>query len=113
MNSKTKKALEESIAKWERNATVENPDDYTLGVSSCPLCILFWHKQCTFCPVKEYTGRTKCNDTPYEFAEDTWCKWDIAYNDETADEVEKENLKLAAQEAAKTEADFLKSLREE
>lgn len=62
MNAKTLKALKGSITKWERIAERRGVD---LGPDNCPLCKLFYKKECVGCPVMEKTGRAQCYSTPY------------------------------------------------
>lgn len=35
------------------------------GVSVCTLCVLFWEKGCTRCPIFRYSNAVKCINTPY------------------------------------------------
>jgi len=96
MDKKTKQALEGSIAKWEAIVAGTGEDQ---GVCNCPLCRLFFGKDCVGCPVMERTGRWCCRGSPYD-------AWSTLHDEEMPDE------KRVA-EAAKTELEFLKSLREE
>ena len=91
MNSETLTALRESIAKWERNAAVENIEDTRTGPNDCPLCKLFLWDFCSGCPVSERTRQHSCIATPYHDV--------MASHDMTA-------FKLHAQ----AEVAFLKSL---
>lgn len=100
MDEKTLTALKQSIEKWERNAIAETPDDYTKGVSSCPLCQLFWERDCVGCPVMDRTGNEFCIGSPYD--EEAHEDWFSAPEDES--------LRNAAHAAARAEAAFLRSL---
>ena len=96
MGAKTLEALKGSIAKWERNSRVRNPENFLLGRTDCPLCNLFWKGGCERCPVFE-RGHFQCEETPFDEA----CKghdfWD------------RDNGK-SARTAAREEVAFLKSL---
>lgn len=92
MSPETREALEGSIAKWEAIVAGTGEDE---GSENCPLCHKF-HRgghlhYCRGCPVREVTGRTLCDGTPYI---------DYAQDDEDGG--------IAA---AKAELEFLKSLR--
>lgn len=97
-------ALEASIEKWERNARVDHPDDVKLGLTTCPLCRLFWGDDCESCPIAAHTGQIFCEDTPYERADIAAGRWE--------DCPDSEALREAFREAAEEEVAFLKSLRE-
>ena len=73
MDAHTLKALKASIAKWERNALVEDTEDAMMGVKSCPLCVLFHHNECHGCPVFAADNRHfRCGFTPYDDAEEAF-----------------------------------------
>lgn len=58
-----KKALLGSIKKWEKIVKGEQQDK---GKANCPCCEAFWvYKECTECPVRLFTGKWGCIDTPY------------------------------------------------
>lgn len=97
-------ALEASIEKWERNARADHPDEVELGPKTCPLCQLFWEDDCVDCPVAASTRLQFCEDTPYEWCEDSAERWEN-YPDS-------KDLREAFREAAEEEVAFLKSLRE-
>lgn len=97
-------ALEASIEKWEQNARADHPDDVKLGLTTCPLCQLFWKDDCVDCPVAASTGLQFCEDTPYAWCDEYAGRWE--------DSPDSENLREAFQEAAEEEVAFLKSLRE-
>ena len=61
-------ALEKSIEKWRKKATVADVEDARLGVNDCPLCTLFYNRGCRGCPVWARTGRHGCSETPYDAA---------------------------------------------
>lgn len=62
MNTEARKALEGSIAKWER---IVNGTGVDKGHENCPLCREFYGHGCRGCPVQEHTGRMECGGTPY------------------------------------------------
>jgi hypothetical protein len=62
MNRQTLKALKGSIKKWELIVRGESVDK---GIRNCPLCELFWKKDCKGCPVSDKTGDVYCNGSPY------------------------------------------------
>lgn len=99
MDATTREALEQSIAKWWRNAEVTDLRDARLGPTDCPLCMLFWRSEnrvndCRGCPVYAQTATKYCGDTPFERAE-------AADNENDLD---------VFREAAADEARFLASL---
>ena len=106
MNDETLKALQESIAKWERNARVRKPESYRLDSTDCPLCDLFWSDSsataCVGCPVGQRSGLRYCQNTPYRDAHEAWDIW----------RRDPENVASAraARKAARDEVAFLKSL---
>jgi len=71
MDARTLEALQASIAKWEKNATVEDTEDARLGVSSCPLCQVFYGDRCAGCPVYAF-DHFRCDGTPYDAAENAY-----------------------------------------
>lgn len=99
MDAKTLEALKASIAKWERNAKAEYPEEYNTSAFDCPLCQLFlgYRDACRGCPVASATGLTHCNMTPYKAATEAALQWD-------KDDGE------AARDVALGEVAFLKSL---
>jgi hypothetical protein len=108
MDDRTLEALKASIAKWERNAVAETPEDVRVGGRECPLCVLFNEylrganrARCVGCPVADHAGIDGCLNTPYGRAEDAHDDWKIT--DAAADEA---NFK----HAARAELAFLKSL---
>ena len=58
------KAVEGSIAKWERILKAKNiiEDD---GIDDCPLCIEYYDDECRDCPIAEHTGGLSCSRGPY------------------------------------------------
>jgi hypothetical protein len=102
MDEQTLAALRGSIEKWKE---IECHDGRDLGTANCPLCKLFFVKDCSGCPVREATGVRGCGSTPYDLfdgeigkymeAHDVWLH--IAWTDELAD-------------LARQEREFLESL---
>lgn len=104
MDKETLEALKASIAKWERNAVAEKPEDYKTAATDCPLCGIFLFKplSCSGCPVSVETGRAGCDDTPFDDALEAHDDWMDARDSQAFGE--------AARKAAQAEVDFLKSL---
>lgn len=67
MNFETKRALNQSIEKWDGLAKTKAKNVYEvpLGPQECPLCDMFWHLGCEGCPIAEKTGDSGCLGTPY------------------------------------------------
>lgn len=63
MEEYTLEALRGSIRKWENIAAGLAVDR---GPYNCPLCVEFYDKDCTGCPVSQSTGDFGCGGTPYE-----------------------------------------------
>ena len=100
MNEETKKALENSIKKWEDIVEEEGVDE---GSSNCALCKRF--AACQNCPVMKRTNRLGCHDTPYtEWHNHQSVTHTFAYS--------RKILCPACKELAIKELEFLKSLRE-
>lgn len=96
MTPETLKALKGSIKKWKEiiDGTVEDN-----GPDNCPLCKKFYENNCKGCPVKNKTGHSLCNGTPY----DLW-------NELSFEDTQKGDLSKAAMVAAGAELMFLESL---
>ena len=70
MKAKTLKALRKSIAHWKRLATGKRHTGEDVGPFHCALCEMFFHEEdCRGCPVRERTGKSTCQDSPYH---DAW-----------------------------------------
>ena len=76
MKLETLEALRGSISKWQRIAAGQGVDR---GPLDCPLCHLFnpplsdadaTPRKCDGCPVKQATGRSYCQGSPY------WIFWE-------------------------------------
>ena len=73
MKKKMRKALEASIEKWERNASVATAaqlSNVALNGLNCPLCVACGmtedrQSECSKCPVMQHTGEYWCDKTPY------------------------------------------------
>lgn len=61
MKKETEEALEGSIKKWERIVKSTR----ALDADNCPLCDLYYYKDCIGCPVHAKTGVRTCTGTPY------------------------------------------------
>ena len=111
MKTETKEALIRSIEHW-RNIVkqCENGEtEISIGPKNCALCRLFLPQagrpkelDCEGCPIKERTGLSRCQDTPYD-------KFDRLMEDMDL-EGEEFNDWPALTEAAKEELEFLESL---
>lgn len=110
MDQETREALEGSIRKWEAIVAGTGVDK---GSVNCPLCQKFCAGRyrsdaCIGCPVRERTGRSYCEETPYvryveaEEALAYYPGMSAAMRAKWADQREK---------AAKEELEFLRSLR--
>jgi hypothetical protein len=94
MNKKTIEALNGSISKWKKVVDGTGKED---GAKNCPLCNMFLREfMCDGCPVKEFTGKVGCNNTPYT-------EWVSVVPDRTPKTPEHYRI-------AQKEVDFLKSL---
>jgi hypothetical protein len=69
MTPKTLTALQGSIAKWEAILAGTAQDE---GTNNCPLCLVFWRNDCRGCPVRERTGQTLCEGSPYDAWASHW-----------------------------------------
>lgn len=98
MGADTLEALRRSIAKWEAIVAGTLPE---LGALNCPLCRLFLNTSsvCNGCPVKNATGESRCNGTPYDY-------WIVGMESANSRFASTPELKVLAQ----AELDFLKSL---
>ena len=102
MTPEVREALEASIKHWEENRDARSPADVTYSVQHCALCQLFFYNylnRCSGCPIQERTGRSLCEDTPYEDAVNARTAWKNGY-------ASQEDFQTAAQ----AEVDFLKNL---
>lgn len=102
------KALEASIARWEKIATGEL---YSGGITTCALCDLFWADACKGCPVRERGGAPYCEGTPYESFLETWRAYCTAngLSDLQSSHARAKTPELV--KLAKAQVNFLKSLR--
>lgn len=70
MNLETKQALKESIEHWERLASGDRHPGEGIGGGHCSLCAKFdlgvpIILKCDGCPVSAFSGKPKCEETPY------------------------------------------------
>lgn len=73
MNTKTRKALQESIAHWERHATGKSRPEEGVHSEDCALCDLFLdNDNCQGCPVQKKTHSPLCQNTPWRAASDAF-----------------------------------------
>lgn len=91
-----------SISHWERmrdgtQAEGESPDSF-----SCPLCRAYLKKSMSFCdgcPVKEASGESHCENSPWPMASMAW--------------LARRRYPAVWKQAAQSEIDFLKSLKKD
>ncbi len=102
MEEATTEALEGSIDKWEK---VKEGTGLDKASNNCPLCQLFMMNACEGCPVKDATGVSHCDNTPYE-------RWSHHHYVKHKDKWTCEIYCSICTELAQEELDFLKSLRE-
>ncbi len=107
MNEKTKKALEESIIKWEDILAGTEGDN---GIENCALCQEFYCAgNCTECLVKEKTDIGGCLNTPYD-------GWARHHENHHNDRLFPDDTRIkcpTCQGYANKELEFLKSLRDD
>ena len=101
MTTKTLKALNGTIKKWEKIVAGTGADE---GSTNCPLCKFFVDLPfCYGCPIADFTKESGCFNTP-------WSKWlSHQYNRHDA----KTELRVhcpTCRELAEEELRFLKSL---
>lgn len=96
MNAETLKALQESIAHWERLSTGNTKQGEGIGYNHCALCELFWDNNCKDCPIYEHTKFMSCARTPYVEADRCFDEYGLNSPE--------------FKEAALKELEFLKSL---
>jgi len=89
--------LKQSIKKWDSIIDGTGVDE---GIKNCPLCQEYWEEygsgDCLYCPIREYTGETCCNGTPYT-------DWDMYCYHEYSESLpykvfDKKSLSLAEEE---------------
>lgn len=62
--------LKASLRKWKKNLKrVHKHKLPKIGADHCPCCKVFCASLCTYCPIKEHTGRQGCVDTPYDLVD--------------------------------------------
>jgi hypothetical protein len=101
----TRAALVQSIEKWKRNAEAETPEEYLTGWRDCPLCHLYYEYNCYGCPISKHVNNRGCDDTPYEAAQHLAEYWEY--------DPDNPACKLAAQDAAREEIEFLNQVLKE
>jgi len=80
-------ALNQSIAKWKKNAEARTYKGLKLGIDSCPLCKIYHPRHdlekmdCKGCPIAEATGANYCEKTPYQY-------FDVTSRDDIADNMD-------------------------
>jgi hypothetical protein len=95
------KALRASVRKWNRIAA---GNYYSEGPNNCPLCKLYWAKDCAGCPVRQFTRLAYCAGTPYEV-------WENLPTGNTNGPGDRQYAaSVLAMTVAKTEANFLRAL---
>lgn len=63
-------ALFQSVEKWQRNASCTRIEETKTGWMTCPLCAIFYERECKGCPVAQHTGQVLCRGTTYLEAAD-------------------------------------------
>lgn len=58
-------ALYRSTEKWRRNASCRRIEEAQTGYLTCPLCAIFYDRDCNGCPVMLDTGQAMCRGTSY------------------------------------------------
>jgi len=71
MSKRAEKALDRSIAHWERLASGNRREGEDIGYDYCALCKLYIDDECVTCPIYKFTGSFGCLNTPYNAAYDT------------------------------------------
>lgn len=109
IHDKTRKALEKSIRHWGKNIAAETPEQADVSSSTCALCNKFLtyidgHRNCSDCPVANFTGQSRCKGSPYEEAARRLHTW---RNERT------QAARDAWRKAAQVELDFLTTLYED
>jgi len=61
------KGLRGSVRKWSKIVNGTGTDE---GPDNCPLCKLYFDKNCKGCPVRIATGEILCDGSPYELLGD-------------------------------------------
>ena len=117
MNTKTRKALLESIEHWHQNLDMlilnylsgarDLTEDIGIYGPSCPLCEFLDCLDCLKCPVRIKTGLTGCNGTPWRDVHDWYNKKGQHWSSDR-----ETNFKLGY-EIIGDELEFLYSLLEE
>ena len=99
--------LEESIEHWERLVSGNRLPNESIGTNDCALCKAYLHKSltknCVGCPVSKITGKTYCENTPYDLVMKIKNEMSVRSYSDFLDTKE-------FKEAAKKELEFLKSL---
>lgn len=99
--------LEQALLKWKENLA-RSSEPLSLGSSYCPLCSEYINAvnpetleddACLGCPIRTYTNRPYCADTPYDDVVDASKEFDL-------DNIPEQVLK----EAIQREIDFLENL---
>lgn len=98
MDKRTAEALEKSIKHWRSHTKVKSLRGLDVYNTGCALCSMFFDNHCRGCPVSARSGYRYCIGTPYISARNAF-------------EGGNGNLVVFV-EKAKTELDFLISLRE-
>ena len=98
MSKHAETALRGSIAKWEAIVAGTGTDR---GGANCPLCEVFYDKDCFGCPVSKVVGTKYCEGTPY---------YRVSFGHDTRIGDLPEDEQPEARRTAQAELDFLRSL---
>lgn len=102
MDEQTLRALRASVEHWEENVEAETPNEASISMHHCALCLRFFEDGCSGCPVFNVTKVVRCFRTPYGKASLKLTRWHShPYDAEYRDEWRK---------AAQAELDFLRGL---
>lgn len=82
--------------------------DADFGPGSCPLCLLFYKRDCEGCPIKEDTGERQCIDTPYDDIH-VALRWQMGVEEDTPEDA-KRRAKLRAKMEAEMEVAVIEEL---
>ena len=104
------KRIKKSIEKWEK---IRDRVGFDKGPLNCDLCKRFHYVMCYQCPIKDFTGKIRCENTPYEEWTDHW--FTIHVGSDRIEDIGERNIEvlcIKCQEIAKKEVDFLKKILE-
>jgi hypothetical protein len=109
MTAQALTALQDSIQHWERLASGDRNKDEFPSSGNCALCTAFYYHGdlltvCEGCPIRNFTGQTRCHDTPFDVAAN------LARDNKSFKMTNKKMNTKKFKDAAADEVEFLKSL---